>query len=168
MDHFQCIHAREDTKEYPKIKQCYNCQHIGDHFSADCKNPIKCVLCAGPHRKSECTKTKNEFHCAKCSGNHATWSTACSYHTTEVQKWKKPSMAQIASATITPSFLDDVLNQIKEHIAMVIAEVVSRCLCELTIDLVGKNVTKVGLPLKIASIVKHTNKGGFRRPGKQS
>ena len=74
-------------------------------------------------------------------------------------------MAQIASATVTPSLLDDVLNQVKEHIAMVIAEVVSRCLCENTLDLLGKNVSKVSLPLKVATIVKHTtnavNKGVY-------
>ena len=74
-------------------------------------------------------------------------------------------MAQVASATVTPSLLDDVMNQVKEHIAMVIAEVVSRCLCELTLDLLGKNISKVSLPLKVATIVKHTtnavNKGVY-------
>ena len=65
--HFKCIQALEDTKEAPKVKQCYNCQELGDHLSSECKKPTKCVLCAGPHRKSECTKTKEEFCRANCS-----------------------------------------------------------------------------------------------------
>ena len=163
--HFSCMQAREDAKDYPKIKQCYNCQQIGDHLSAECKNPTKCVLCAGPHRKADCTTKKEDYKCANCAENHPAWSLSCSHRTKEIQKNKKPTMAQVASATVTPSLLDDVLNQLKEHIAMVIAEVVSRCICELTLDLVGKNLSKVGLPLMVATIVKNTtnaiNKGTY-------
>ena len=74
-------------------------------------------------------------------------------------------MAQVASATVTPNLLNEVVNQIKEHIALVVAEVVARCLCELTLDLVGKTLSKTSLPLKVATIannaVKAVNKASF-------
>jgi hypothetical protein len=44
--HFRCVPALEDTK-------------------------LKCVLCAGAHRKSDCLKTKEHCNCANCSKNHA-------------------------------------------------------------------------------------------------
>ena len=163
--HFRCIQALEDSKESPKILQCFNCQQLGDHLSSACKKPQKCVLCAGPHRKGDCTKTKDEFCCANCLGNHAAWSNACSHRINESKKNRKPTMAQVASATVTPALLDDIVNQIKEHIALVVAEVVARCLCELTLDLVNKTVSKACLPLRVASIanstVKVVNKATF-------
>ena len=74
-------------------------------------------------------------------------------------------MAQVASATVTPALLNDVVNQIKEHIALVVAEVVARCICELTLNLVNKTVSKACLPLRVASIanstVKAVNKATF-------
>ena len=155
---FSCIQAREDSKNTPTILQCFNCQALGEHTSSTCKNTQKCVLCAGPHRRAECTKTKDEFCCANCQGNHAAWSNDCSHRLKEVKLKQKPTMAQVASATVTPNLLNEVVNQIKEHIAVVVAEVVARCLCELTLDLVGKTVSKTSLPLKVAKIANNTVK----------
>ena len=163
--HFRCIQALEDSKEGPKVLQCFNCQQLSDHVSSACKKPQKCVLCAGPHRKGDCTKSKDEYCCANCLGNHAAWSNACSHRINEAKKKQKPTMAQVASATVTPALLNDIVNQIKEHIALVVAEVVSRCLCELTLDLVNKTVSKACLPLRVGSIanstVKAINKATF-------
>jgi hypothetical protein len=163
--HFTCIQALEDSKNTPKVLQCFNCQALGDHISSACKNQQKCVLCAGSHRKADCTKTKEEFCCANCQGNHAAWSNECSHRLKEAKQMQKPTMAQVASATVTPNLLNEVVNQIKEHIALVVAEVVARCLCELTLDLVGKTLSKTSLPLKVASIanntVKAVNKASF-------
>ena len=156
--HFTCTQALEDTKQIPKVKQCFNCQQLGDHLSSECKKPTKCVLCAGPHRKAECTKTKEEYQCANCGENHAAWSTFCSHRAKESQQSQKPTMAQIASATVTPTFLNEILDQIKQHIAMVIAEVVARCLCELTMDIVDRKVTKINLPMKVAFVCTHAVK----------
>ena len=156
--HFTCIQALEDTRGQPQILQCFNCQELGDHVSSACKKQQKCVLCAGPHRKAECTKGKEEFSCANCSGNHAAWSNACPHRILEGKKKEKPTMAQVASATVTPTFLNEIIDQIKEHIALVVAEVVSRCLCELTLDLVNKTISKASLPLKVATISNNTVK----------
>ena len=142
----------EDTNQAPKVKQCYNCQELGDHLSSECKKPTKCVLCAGPHRKSECTKSKEEFCCANCSENHAAWSNICGQRLKEAQKKQKPTMAQVASASVTPAHLDEKLNEIKQYIALVVAEVVARCLCVLTYDLMEKRLSKINLPMKVASI----------------
>jgi hypothetical protein len=152
--HFQCVVANEDKKDFQQIKQCFNCQEIGDHFSASCTGQLKCVLCAGPHRKQNCDKPKEQYKCANCSKNHAAWSPECEARRTESLKSKRPTMAQVASATVTPALLDEVLNQVKESIALIVAEVVSRCLCELTYDLLSKSVSKATLPLKVASIAK--------------
>ena len=74
-------------------------------------------------------------------------------------------MAQVASATVTPTMLNDVVNKIKEHIALVVAEVVARCLSELTLDLVNKTLSKATLPVKVATVannaVKAANKANF-------
>lgn len=156
--HFNCVQAIEDSKDAPKILQCFNCQQLGDHMSSACKNPQKCVLCAGPHRKAECTKTRDDFSCANCLGNHAAWSQFCSHRMKEAEKKKKPTMAQVASATVTPALLNEVINQIKEHIALVVAEVVARCLSELTLDLVNKTLSKASLPLKVATVANNAAK----------
>ena len=156
--HFTCIQALEDTKQTPKVKQCFNCQQLGDHLSSECKKPTKCVLCAGPHRKAECTKTKEEHHCANCGENHAAWSTFCSHRIKESNQRQKPTMAQVASATVTPTFLNEILDQVKQHIAMVVAEVVARCLCELTMDIVDRKVSKMNLPMKVGLVCSHAVK----------
>ena len=74
-------------------------------------------------------------------------------------------MAQVASATMTPTMLNDVVNKIKEHIALVVAEVVARCLSELTLDLVNRILSKATLPVKVATVannaVKAANKANF-------
>ena len=41
---------------------------------------------------------------------------------------------------------------------MVVAEVVARCLCELTMDIVDKKVSKMNLPMKVAFISTHAVK----------
>ena len=77
MMHYKCIQALEDTKSYPKVMQCFRCQKIGDHLAGSCTGEQKCVLCSGPHRKAECTVTKENFKCANCQGSHAAWSSEC-------------------------------------------------------------------------------------------
>ena len=114
---------------------------------------------------SECTKSPSEYSCANCNGNHAAWSLSCNHRVSEMKKNRKPTMAQVASATVTPAYLEEIVNTIKEQIALVVAEVVARCLSELTLDLVNKTVSKVSLPLKVATVanntVKAVNKAGF-------
>ena len=130
--HFKCVQAKEDT-EKKLVFQCWNCQQWNDHKTFECKNKVKCVLCAGEHRKSECTKEKSEAHCTNCQGNHAAWSTECPTYQSEVTK--KKTYASIAGdQVITPSaitqtiepLLKEIMQSIKKHIAVVVAEVVSR------------------------------------------
>ena len=150
--HFKCIQAIEDTKSYPKIMQCFKCQKIGDHFAGSCTNEQKCVLCSGPHRKAECSATKDNFRCANCQGTHAAWSQECPWLRQAVDAKKTPTVAQVASATVTPALLQTIMEEIKESIVMLVAEVVSRSICELVYEIHDKNVSKLGLPLKVATI----------------
>ena len=169
--HYKCILSHEDSNSFPKVTQCFKCQQLGDHLSGTCTKEQKCVLCSGPHRKSECKETKESFCCANCSGCHAAWSLECPKRQEAVNLKKKPTMAQVASATITPSTLQDVLQEIKQEIVMVIAEVISRSICELVFEITGKSLSKATLPLKVASIssmtVNAANKlkfGGASKP----
>lgn len=150
--HYKCEKALEDTKSFPKILQCFKCQAIGDHFAGSCPKEQRCVLCAGPHRKAECTATKETFKCANCSGAHAAWSQECPRIREAVDMKKTPTLAQVASATVTPAMLEQALQEVKESIVLLVAEVVARSICELVHDLLNKNVSKLGLPLKVANI----------------
>ena len=156
--HFKCVPAKEDTQNFPKILQCYNCQKIGDHMASECKNELKCVLCAGPHRKADCTAEKSDFKCANCNQNHASWSPECKSIQSARKEKEKPNMAQVASATVTPALLsatiDTIIDSIKESLALIVSEVVSRCLCELTIDSVGGKLNKKDLPSKVDKVAK--------------
>jgi hypothetical protein len=156
--HFKCVPAKEDTQNFPKVLQCFNCQKIGDHLASECKNELKCVLCSGPHRKADCKAEKAEYKCANCNQNHASWSAECKLIQTARKAKEKPSMAQIALATVTPVLLsatiETIVDSIKESIALIVSEVVSRCLCELTIDFVGGKLSKNNLPMKVDKVAK--------------
>ena len=152
MMHYKCVLAIEDTKSFPKIMQCYKCQQIGDHLAGTCKNDQKCVLCSGPHRKAECTASKDNFKCANCHSSHAAWSQECQWLQKAVEQKKTLTIAQVASATVTPTMLQQILQEVKENIVLLITEVVSRSICELVYEIHDKSVSKLGLPLKVASI----------------
>ena len=130
--HFKCVPAKEDT-ERKMVFQCWNCQQWNDHKTFDCKNKVKCVICAGEHRKSDCPKQKSEAVCANCGGNHAAWSTDCPTYQSEVAK-KKTYASATADSVSSPSLLTEtiepiikeILKTIKRQIAVVVAEVVSR------------------------------------------
>ena len=152
MMHYKCIPALEDTKTYPKVMQCFKCQKLGDHLVGSCQNEQKCVLCSGPHRKAECSVTKESYKCANCKGNHAAWSQECPHFREAVNAKKTPTIAQVASATVTPALLQQILTEVKESIVTLVTEVVSRSIIELVYDLHDKKVSKLGLPFKVASI----------------
>ena len=130
--HFKCVPAKEDTDK-KLVFQCWNCQQWNDHKTFDCKNKVKCVICAGEHRKSDCPKQKSEAVCANCEGNHAAWSTDCPTYQSEVAK-KKTYASATADTVSSPSLLTqtiepiikEILKTIKRQIAVVVAEVVSR------------------------------------------
>ena len=134
--HFKCVPAKED-QDKKLVFQCWNCQQWNDHKTFDCKNETKCVLCAGSHRKSECTKQKTEAECANCKGNHPAWSTECTMYQTELSKKKTFSSATSDSVKTSSLIADtvkeamqpiikEVLHVIRKQIAVVVAEVVSR------------------------------------------
>ena len=150
--HFKCLQANEDKKTFPKVNQCYKCQEVGDHLANSCPNEQKCVLCAGPHRKAECTVTKEQYKCANCGKNHASWDQGCEVIMNEMNGKRKPTMAQVASATVTPAMLDGVVQNIMEGLSMIVAETVSRCLCELTLDFQNKTLNKSNLPARVDKI----------------
>ena len=150
--HYKCINAIEDTKSFPKILQCFKCQTIGDHRAGECNNEQKCVLCSGPHRKADCTATKDNFKCANCAGSHAAWSNECPRYQEALNMKKTPTMAQVASATVTPTMLQQVMQQMKESLVQLVIEVVARSICELVYDIHEKTISKLALPLKVGSI----------------
>ena len=154
--HYKCVPALEDSKSTPKVMQCYKCQEIGDHLSGRCTKQQKCVLCAGPHRKAECTAKKESYKCANCSGQHAAWSQECSWLKQASNMKRTPTLAQVASATVTPEVFQKALQEVKESMIILVAEIVSRSICELVIDLLGKNLSKTALPLKVATIATNT------------
>ena len=164
--HFKCCPAKEDLQSFPKIFQCFNCQKIGDHLASDCKEQQKCVLCSGSHRKDACKAEKKDFKCANCQQNHPSWSPECSHIANAKKSKEKPTMAQVASATVTPEFLaattDSIVDSIKESLALIISDVISRCICELVLDIVGNKLNKKDLPTKVEKIAKDaTNATNF-------
>ena len=69
----------EPFRPAPSITQCYQCQGF-NHVAKDCKNKVKCMRCAGPHKSSECPeKNKNSFNpkCTNCKGDHVAASREC-------------------------------------------------------------------------------------------
>ena len=134
--HFKCVPAKED-QDKKLVFQCWNCQQWNDHKTFECKNETKCVICAGNHRKTECTKQKNEAFCANCKGNHPAWSTDCNMYQTELSKKKtfakatsdsvktSPLIAEAVKEAIQP-IIKEVLHVIKKQVAVIVAEVVSR------------------------------------------
>ena len=150
--HYKCEAAKEDLKTFPKLKQCFKCQQIGDHFVAECTKEQKCVLCAGPHRKSECTVGKDNYKCANCEGKHAAWSLECPQLRQAADAKKTPTFAQMASAAVTPQLLQQVIQEVKESVVMLVTEVVARSICELVYEIQDRNVSKLALPMKVGTI----------------
>ena len=65
--------------------QCYNCQGFG-HNARDCRNKVKCVVCAGFHRYEVCPNKAIEMRvCANCKGSHTASYGGCPY----IQKERK-------------------------------------------------------------------------------
>ena len=150
--HYKCIPAIEDTKTYPKILQCFKCQKVGEHQASSCPNEQKCVLCSGPHRKADCTATKESFKCANCNGCHAAWSHECPHLQKAQQMNKTPTMVQVASATVTPAMLKAVIQDVKESMLMLITEIMSRGVCEMVYDIEDNKITKATLKQRVSSI----------------
>ncbi|KAL1138444.1 hypothetical protein AAG570_008508 [Ranatra chinensis] len=63
--------VRIEPYKTPKTPlQCHNCQRLG-HGAQCCSAERRCVKCSLNHLAKECNKTKEEFYCALCGGNHA-------------------------------------------------------------------------------------------------
>ncbi|KAL1116517.1 hypothetical protein AAG570_004989 [Ranatra chinensis] len=63
--------VRIEPYKTPKTPlQCHNCQRLG-HGAQCCSAERRCVKCGLNHLAKECNKTKEEFYCALCGGNHA-------------------------------------------------------------------------------------------------
>jgi hypothetical protein len=57
--------------------RCFRCQGVG-HVAGGCTGPRKCLLCAGPHDKSECPhSTGLKRTCANCGGPHSASAREC-------------------------------------------------------------------------------------------
>ena len=57
--------------------RCYKCQQM-NHIASGCTGPRRCLLCAGPHDKSECPGSGGSKHlCANCGGPHSASAREC-------------------------------------------------------------------------------------------
>ena len=111
-----------------------------------------------------CTVTKENFKCANCSGSHAAWSLECPNLRGAVDSKKTPTFAQVASASVTPEYLQQVLQEVKESVVMLLTEAYARCVCELTYDIQERNVSKLGLPLKVGKIAANVSNAANKLP----
>ena len=132
--HFDCVAAKEDLEKKLTF-QCFKCQAWGDHKTWECKGDTKCVICGGPHKKAECTKTKAEAKCCNCGGEHAAWSTICPSYKSSVEQKKSKTFATATSENIVTSakleeqvqtVVSKALSSIKKQIAIIVAEVVAK------------------------------------------
>jgi hypothetical protein len=126
---FKCVPAKEDQNK-KLVFQCFNCQQWNSHKTWECENVTKCVICSGPHKKTDCTKKKEEALCSNCGLGHAAWSPECTVYKNEIEKKKKSFATVTSEAVITPSLLEEILGQIRTQIAIIVAEVVSKALLE--------------------------------------
>ena len=60
---------------YINTWQCYNCNRFG-HNASDCRAKVRCLLCAGQHKHTDCPKRDGSgkvlvMRCSNCSGSHA-------------------------------------------------------------------------------------------------
>lgn len=59
--------------------QCHSCQRFG-HGSSNCGFSPRCVKCAGPHKTSDCTKTRDQDPtCVNCGETHTANYRKCPY-----------------------------------------------------------------------------------------
>ena len=57
--------------------RCYKCQQM-NHIASGCTGPRRCLLCAGPHDKSECPGSGGSKRlCANCGGPHSASAREC-------------------------------------------------------------------------------------------
>ena len=171
---FKCVQAKEDV-EKKLVFQCWNCQQWNDHKTFECKKETKCVICAGPHRKSDCPKQKTEALCSNCDGTHAAWSTDCPIYQAEVEK--KKSFAEVISDSVkTPSFIQDtiqtvvlgMMETIKKQLTVIIAEVVAKAFLEhiyYEAEARKSNGEKyLGATARVTSIVKNATEAANSSP----
>lgn len=52
------------------IIQCFRCCRF-NHYSSDCRSPIRCNRCGGGHYHQECKTPRDSPRCCNCSGSHA-------------------------------------------------------------------------------------------------
>lgn len=74
-------------KPIPRIEpqQCYKCQNF-NHTTKECPNEQACGKCTSKdHRSKDCTKTRPEYKCALCNGQHAAWYNGCTVKIQEIR-----------------------------------------------------------------------------------
>lgn len=73
--------------EFFSPTQCFRCQRFG-HLAKNCRGPVRCKACAGPHAYSECN-TKKERRCVNCNGAHASTYGGCPRRIAAVEHVKR-------------------------------------------------------------------------------
>jgi hypothetical protein len=68
---------RSNKSTFP---QCTRCQNYG-HTKTYCNRPYACVKCSGPHKTSDCTKTRDTpATCVHCGGDHPANYKGCEHY----------------------------------------------------------------------------------------
>ena len=97
------------------------------------------MWCSLEHPHNECTlfqnRNKDASKCANCGGTHPAWSHECDHYRKAAQASAKSTAARIVgSSSINEGTLTAAINDIKESIVLVVAEVVSRAILKTRED----------------------------------
>ena len=57
--------------------RCERCQAYNTHTTNNCRNPLRCGYCSGPHLTRTCTNLAQPPSCATCNDQHPTYSSKC-------------------------------------------------------------------------------------------
>jgi hypothetical protein len=83
------------------IPQCTRCQNYG-HTKTYCNRPYACVKCSGPHKTSDCAKTRDTpATCVHCEGDHPANYKGCEYYR---KLTNKPTNTTHRINNVTPTY----------------------------------------------------------------
>ena len=119
------IHRCKASKEQPHIKQCFECQKLGQSAS-DCKHEMRCLQCAGKGTAKSGNESKERSKCAKSGGSHATAYRGCSAYKNAVNETNKQKQEAKYSNAISWTDTQNTQSLTSRKITVLVAEVISK------------------------------------------